>query len=62
MEKVGFSDKDVQNVVHNIRRDTIDENDAQAALQCLKKLSAENPLFFTRSNKMMIIPSLAFCR
>lgn len=41
MENIGFSDKDIQNVVRDIRRDTIDSNDSQAALQYLKKLLAE---------------------
>lgn len=41
VEKVGFSDKDIRNVVRDIRRDTIDSNDSQAALQYLKKLLAE---------------------
>lgn len=46
MENIDFSDKDVWNVVRDIRHDIVDSDDAQGALQYLIKLESESPLKF----------------
>ena len=49
MQTVGFTDKDIRNVVRDLRRDSEDENDAQAAVNYLKNVeSASVSKFFFR--------------
>ena len=56
MSNVGFSEIEVRNIVRNIRRDTMDSNDAQATIDYLRKLQHESSSrFYLVSNLVWII-------